>query len=179
MRKIILSIICVFLFTSLFSQNYEEKLAYVRKNFSEIESNLKNYTEKTYNELPDPNYPPSAYFSFYYDNTGHLKKAQRTAGEEGYSQNESYYFADGKFIFYYAILKEPEYIDGGTFFREDESRIYLYNEEIFEYLYKVKEPEDNEKISDKKNIKGKWDLKMKNEMLESAANIIEISRKAE
>jgi len=179
MKRLVFYIVFLLLFSSVFSQSYEEKLAFVKKTFIEIEGALNNYTEKIYLEQPDVNYPPSAKYSFYYDQKGHLKKALKTAGEEGYYQSESYYFDDEKLFFYFAIFKEPEWIDGAMFFREDEARIYFYDEVIFEYLYKAKEPENTQKMSEIKNIKGEWDKKMQDDMLESATNIIEIAEKSE
>ena len=84
--------------TQVFSQTFDEKKAWVREKYSDVENNPTNYG-KTYVVQPDPDYPPHRYYHFLLNSEDELIKAYSGFGEEGYSDEETYYFDDGKLFF--------------------------------------------------------------------------------
>ena len=160
------------------SQTFEEKKSYVREKYSEIENNLVNYTEKTYLEQPDENYPPSAYYDFWFNSENKVVKARLTMGEEGYSDEENYYFDNGKLFFVFTESCEPNW-DLEVFAQDCvQIRTYLYNEEVFDCLIKdIKADDERDYIPNKQST---GDYKEIAEIdLKNAKEILEISLQAE
>ena len=62
--------------------------------------------------------------------------AYYSLGEEGYSNEEKYYFDNRKLFFVYSEICAPNYETEE--FTQDcfQSRTYLYNEEVFDCLFK-------------------------------------------
>lgn len=179
MKKIHL-ILAFFLVLRAGAQTYDEKISSVRKQYYEIENNISDYILKDYVYSPDTNYPPAAYYKFWYTADGHLAKAQKAMGEEGYYDEENYYFNSGELIFAFFHFEEPVWTDDGKMNQDVmESRIYFYKEEIFEYLTKFADSEEGKDISEIQNKKYVWDEEDTNSFLESAAEIIDFSVKSE
>ncbi|MBN2681518.1 MAG: hypothetical protein JXR58_03355 [Bacteroidales bacterium] len=177
--KIISILALVLAVFSAFSQTYDEKLAYVRKHYALIEKNLENYSEREYIYQPDSNYAPYAYYKFWYYEDGHLAKAERTMGEEGYYTEESFYYADGKFIFYFEHSEEPVWTEEGEMNHDIyESRAYFYDEIMFEYFTKELKSTENKDISEIANQKYKWTETDQSNLIESAADAVDFSSKA-
>lgn len=165
---------------SINAQTYDEKISSVRKNYYQIENNISDYTLKDYVYSPDTNYPPAAYYKFWYDEDGHLVKAQKAMGEEGYYDEENFYYHNGELIFYFFHSEEPVWTDEGVLLQDVfESRVYFYKEEIFEYFTKFADSKEGKDISEMKNEKFEWEEGAEETILESSADAIDFSTKSE
>ncbi|MBN2893201.1 MAG: hypothetical protein JXL97_15125 [Bacteroidales bacterium] len=180
MKKLLFTIALLIPISSLFAQTYDEKISYVRTQFSTIENNIDNYTYKQYIYQPEEDYPPYAYYDFWFDSNGELVKIQESMGEEGYYTERNYYFDDKNLFFYFSSDNEPgeeSYEEIDYFITE--YRVYFYNGEIFEFLSKYKDESDKRKISDIKNEKVEWEPEQIEAILELSKEAIEYSKLAE
>ncbi len=139
-----------------FAQNHEETLKDIRKNFMDIENNLKNL--KTVEIVDDSMelHPGMKYTTTaYYDKNEIVRVEYNIEGlmDEEYHKDIQYNLKNGVLFFIF----ESEYISSAqgdeAFFSKSERRVYIDNGKIIEVLYKSA---DNDKI-DLAKVKNKKD----------------------
>ncbi len=172
-RTLLLLPLIVFQFQVL-AQTYDEKIQWVRVHYNEIESKPEKLTEGNWIDKPYDDLAPVAWYKYWEDSAGQIVKVQKSTGEEGYSSIERYYYHHGQLFFYYSENAEPEYSDGATFYNMDEARVYFFDNQIFEYLYKTKDAFDLRDMSQIPNKKAQWDTKIQVEILKASNDIIEV-----
>ncbi len=160
------------------SQNFNEKKTFVREKYIDIENHLKEYTKTSYIDQPVENQPPVGYYYFWKNSNNQIVKIYWEFGEEGYGESQSYYFFNDSLFFVYKENCEPNW-DMDEFAQDcEQTRIYLYDEQIFDYLAKFI-PADN---TDGYIPNEKVDVNYKEEtanVLKAAADMLEIAEKAQ
>ena len=172
MKIKLITIILLFNISAIYAQTYDEKIEYVRKHFFKIESAPDDYLVLFYSYDPYGGDTPYAFYDFVYNEKNELKNIHYHYGEEGYYSEENYYFADGKLIFVYTVDEEPDWVEGEYVTYVSEQRIYLYDNEIFEYFIKSNSENLDKDISEIKNEKAVWNKEDEYYVLTKSLEII-------
>lgn len=162
----------------LFAQTFDEKKQWVREKYTQVETNLDNFTKKSYLDQPDPDYPPMGYYYFWYNSENQVVKAIYSMGEEGYSDERNYYFSEGKLFFVYKVSCEPDW-ESENFVQDcTQYRTYLYNEKVFDCLYKDVKTSDKGKYIPNKQLKTDYSEETE-KLLKEAEEMLQLAEKSE
>lgn len=119
----------------------DDKIAYIKEKFNEIESKANSYTVKnTYYEGVEGDEETGQYYVYsdwyaYYNKDGELVKLVEETGEEGWFATLSYYYDKEKLFF---VFHEIEF-DG---YAEEETRVYVYDGQTIDAKIKISENGD-------------------------------------
>jgi|GEM_PF-4217478 len=149
MKKIIIIFILFFICFNLFCKNKEDIIEEIRKNYAEVEKNIKNFKKMTGVYFSGEE-PPKQYETYYNDKNEIVKLIEITGDsteEEAFSTKTIYYFNNGKLFFIFKIVSLYDLTLDKTV-NEVHYRIYFNKNKIIDAL--IKKADDGD-ISNKKN----------------------------
>lgn len=152
-QYLIISFLC-FIAVSANAQTSDNRIAYIKKQFAQINQQLKNYRSKETTD--DESSTESNAVTGWFDGK-ELKKITVTYYGETGKLNIEYYFDHNQLLFFYSAEQRydrPYYVNPNAPLKTsitNEQRFYFDNDKIVSYVLKPAKKLNDKEVSDQKN----------------------------